>query len=336
LRYNSSSISKLLNKPCFEKLMVTDYETLIKRIAESCGLTAEEINTRVEAKKARLAGLISKEGAAQIVAAELGISFDKQNVKINEILPGMRRVTIVAKVISLSPIRSYEKNGRSGKVLNITLADETGNTRGVLWDTNHISLFEGGQITNGDVVEISNASLRGTEIHLTAFSDIKKSQSKIENAKTEITNNYNSAAVDKKIIDLKPMDRARMRAVIVQVFEPRTFEVCPECGSRPKPETIGFECEKHGKVTPERRALINAVLDDGTESVRAVFFSDNIIKLGLEKTASDFPEKRMEILGKEAYFTGMVRQNKVFNNTELVINAVEEVDLDKLIIELQQ
>lgn len=309
--------------------MVEGYENLIKRISEASKIDLEEINRRVEAKKAKLSGLISKEGAAQIVAAELGISFDKQTVKINQILPGMRRVGFTAKIISMFPVREYEKNGRSGKVLSMTLADETGNLRCVLWDTNHIALFETGEIKKGDVVEIANGSIRNSEIHLTAFSDIKKSETELSDVKTEIS------ITDKKISELRAMDKARLRGVIVQIFEPRFFEVCSECNARVRAES-DYNCEKHGKVTPAKKALLNVVLDDGTETIRTVFFSDQIEKLGLTKTLEDFGEKREVILGREAYFTGSVRQNKIFNNSEIIINGVEEVDLDKLIEQLEK
>ena len=52
-----------------------NYERILKVIAKSSGLTESEIEGKVEAKRSKLAGLISREGAAQVVAAELGISF---------------------------------------------------------------------------------------------------------------------------------------------------------------------------------------------------------------------------------------------------------------------
>lgn len=317
--------------------MAQDYNTIIERIAESSNTTIEEVSRRVEAKREKLSGLISREGAAQIVAAELGISFDKQDVKINQIIDGMRRISLKARIINAFPIRTYEKNGRSGKVLNIIIADETGNIKAVLWDINHISLFEGGQINSGDTIEISNGSLRNGEIHLTAFSEIKKSEKSLEGVKTEITNN-NVVVSNKKISELKTMDKARMRCVIVQAFEPRSFEVCPQCNGRIRKDDglSSGECEKHGKVLPQRRVLINVVLDDGTETIRAVFFSDSVTKLGLAADASDYGEKKEVILGREAYFTGNVRQNKVFGNQEIIITEVEEVEIGKLIEELEK
>ena len=53
-----------------------NYDKIIEKISKSSGLEKEEIERRIAAKRAKLAGLISKEGAAQVIAAELGISFD--------------------------------------------------------------------------------------------------------------------------------------------------------------------------------------------------------------------------------------------------------------------
>lgn len=58
--------------------MLQNYSQLVERIARSSGLSVEDIERRIEAKRAKLSGLISKEGAAQVVASELGISFDKE------------------------------------------------------------------------------------------------------------------------------------------------------------------------------------------------------------------------------------------------------------------
>ena len=58
--------------------MSDNYHQLVDFISKNSGLSNEDIERRIEAKQAKLAGLISKEGAAQVVAAELNINFDKQ------------------------------------------------------------------------------------------------------------------------------------------------------------------------------------------------------------------------------------------------------------------
>lgn len=304
--------------------MLPDYTKLVERIMKASGLEKEEIDRRVEAKRAKLSGLVSKEGAAQIVAAELGINFDKEKVKINELMQGMKKANFVGQIIQLFPVREFKTATRQGKVVNMVIADDTGNTKVVLWDTNHIQLIEQGKVKQDDIVEISNASIRNNEVHLTGFSDIKLSNEKVDNVKKE------REFAEKKLAEIKVGDSLKTRAVIVQAFEPRYFEVCPECKGRVNKDDESSICEKHGKILPVKRALLNIVLDDGTDNVRAVLFNEQI-----EKLVSLENFEREKILGKEAFFSGNIRQNKLFNNNELFISDIEEIEIEKLIKELE-
>jgi len=313
--------------------MIKDnYERIVKRIAESAGLTEDEIERRVEAKRAKLAGLISKEGAAQIIASELGISFDDEKLKIDELLPGMRKVRVVGQVIKLFPIKAFTtKKGEEGKVANFILADSTSNIKVVLWDTNHIGLIEAQEICEGKVIEIKGGSMRDNEIHLGSFSELKLSDEILDNVKKE------RIVKEKKIFEFRVSDNAKARAFIVQTFEPRFFYVCPECGKKVVSGSEGFSCAEHGKIEEKKRALINLVLDDGTETTRAVLFHEALIGLGI--TELENPEKllnqREDLLGKEMIFSGNVRINKFFNNPEFIVDKVEELNIDNLISELE-
>jgi len=307
-----------------------NYGKILDKISKSAGLEREEIERRVEAKRARLSGLISLEGAAQVVAAELGISFDNEKFKIDELLPGMRKVNVVGKVIAISPVRTFVRNDKEGKVVNLTIADETSNIKAVLWDTNHISLIEENKVVDGTIIEIANASMRDSEIHLGSFSEFKVSKEVIENAKTE------RIVKDKKIIDLRPMDNSSVRAFIVQVFEPRFFEVCPECNKKITKEEDSSKCAEHGVITPSKRALINIVLDDGTETIRTVLFHENIPKIGFDVENTNFLSQKENLIGKEMIFLGNARNNNYFNTTEFIVEDVQELDLDSLINSLEK
>jgi len=314
--------------------MIKDnYERIRKKIAESAGLTEDEIERRVEAKRSKLAGLISKEGAAQVVASELGISFDDGELKIDELLPGMRKVKVVGKVIKMFPIRTFTtKKGDASKVVNFFLADETSNIKVVLWDTNHISLIEKGQVLEGSVVEISSGSMRDNELHLGSFSEFKLSDKVFENVKTE------SIVKEKNIADFRVSDNVKTRAFIVQAFELKFFEVCPECKKKIIMENDSFKCNEHGKILPEKRALINLVLDDGTDTVRAVFFHEALSGLGLTELENSerVMNQKEDLLGKEMVFSGNVRMNKFFNTPEFIVDRTEVVNLDELIGRLEK
>ena len=78
-----------------------------------------------------------------------------------------------------------EKRWKENKVANMIVADETSNTKVVLWDTNHIELIEKGNIKEGIVIEIGNASTRDNEVHLGSFSEFKVSSEVLEDVKRE-------------------------------------------------------------------------------------------------------------------------------------------------------
>ena len=313
-------------------MVMDNYSRIIEKISKISNISIEEIERKIEAKRAKLSGLISKEGAAQVVAAELGISFDNERLKIEELLPGMRKVNVVGKVVNIYPARTFKtKTGDDGKVANMFLADETSNIKVVLWDTNAIALLEKGIIKEGSSVEISNGSMRDNEIHLGSFSELKITTQIIGEVKV------GKMFKEKKISELKTSDNAKIRAFVVQSFEPRFFYVCPSCKKKAVQEGEGFVCAEHGKVAAEKRALLNVILDDGTETIRTVAFQDNLASLGLTELedAEELIRQKENLLGKEMLFQGTVRSNKVFNTPEFIIEKAEEVNPDLLIKELE-
>ena len=297
-----------------------NYEKLLDKISKVSGLEKAEIERRVEAKRAKLSGLISKEGAAQVVTSELGISFDNEKMKIEELMSGMRKVNILGKIIKVFPARTFSKNGKEGKVANMTVADETSNIKVVLWDTNHIDMIEKGEIGEEKDIEINNASMRGNELHLGSFSELKPSKESLNDVKRE------KIFKEKEISEFKLADSLRTRAFVVQVFEPKEFNVCPECRKKITLEGEQYLCSEHGKISPEKRVLMNVVLDDGTETMRAVMFHDML---------KNFSYNKDDLLGKEMVFSGDVRLNKFFNNPEFIIEKAEEPDLDEILKKLE-
>ena len=302
-----------------------NYTSLLERIAHAAKLPVAEIERKVEAKRAKLSGLVSREGAAQIVAAELGINFEQERLRISELVQGMKRARVLCKVLEVSPVRTYAKNGKEGKVANLFVGDNSGTLKVVLWDTNHIGLVETGQVTKGSVLELSNGIVRNGELHLSSFADIKTSSEVLEGVMEQPSYHLT------KLKDIQPGQKIKARAFVVQVFEPRYFEVCSECGKRFSEEG----CQVHGKVQPAKRALLNLVLDDGSETMRAVFFSEQIKALGFIDdeifSLELFAQKRDTLLGTEKFFLGNLRQNTLYNTVELTVERVEDVVPEQLI-----
>jgi replication factor A1 len=306
-----------------------NYEQILKMMSESSSLPIEDIERKIEAKRAKLSGLISKEGAAQIIASELGINFEKQKMKISNLLPGMRKLNLVGKIIKMNRVVEYNKNGKSGKIGSFLLADDTSNVRVVLWDVNHIGLIENGVIKEGDVVEISNADIRNSEIHVGSFGDLKLSQVIIDKVNSQLV------VQKKNISDMQPNENVSSRAFVVQIFGPTFYNTCPECKKRVSETNT---CETHGIVVPKKNAILTLIVDDGTGSIRAVLFSDQLRKIASEaelENSETFMPKRVELLGKEIVIDGGVRKNKLTENLEIFVNDVKDVDLDKLLNELE-
>lgn len=292
---------------------MNNYTKLLERISRSANVKIEELESKIEAKRAKLSGLISREGAAQIVAAELGVVFENERLKISEILQGMKKVNTLGKIIRIFPVKEFNKNGREGKVASFIFGDETSNTRVVLWDTNQISLIENGELSEGDVIEISNASMRNGDIHLSSFSNIKKSSEKMDEVKTEKV--FSNMALK----DLKPGLSVINRSTIMQIFEPRYF---------------------NDKKSGDKRAVLNILLDDGTDTTRAVIFGDNITKIGFNEgeifSVEMFEKRKQDFIGEEMIFKGSTRINQFFNRVEFSIDDVEKPDVESLIKELEE
>ena len=158
---------------------------------------------------------------------------------------------------------------------------------------------------------------------------MKKSEEKVENVITK------KVYPGRKLAEVKVGDLIKNRAVIVQAFEPRYFEICPECRKR----VVEGECAVHGKVKGDKRALLNIVIDDGSESIRSVLFGESINTLGLTDeeifSVEKFSEKKLALLGEEKIFYGNIRSNQLYNVVEFNIESVENIEVDKLIKELQ-
>src|SRR3989338_10459132 len=117
--------------------MILGYETIINKIIEATSLPRNEIEARVEQKLKDLHDLISREGAAHIVANELNVKlFDNINktLKIGDLNASMSSINLVGRVLNVYEIKSFNNGKRSGRIGSLLIGDETGTTRVVIWD----------------------------------------------------------------------------------------------------------------------------------------------------------------------------------------------------------
>ena len=97
--------------------------------------------------------LIDEDAAALLIVDKLGRN--KQHILgIAELKPDMD-CTIFGKVERIYPPKTFERENKVGKVVNIDISDNTGKCRLVLWDED-VELVENGVIGVGSIVKVIN------------------------------------------------------------------------------------------------------------------------------------------------------------------------------------
>lgn len=304
---------------------------MINIIKEKAKISEDEINSRIEKKLKQLSGLISKEGAAHIIANELGIKlYDKYSGKlqIKNILNGMRDVETLGKVQQVFEVREFQTEKRSGKVGSFIIGDETGTIRVVTWGSQADNIKH---LSKDMIVKIKSGYVRDNngrkELHLNDRSRL------ILNPPGESVGDVKPFTITRKNIkQLAEHDQnIELLGTIVQVFEPRFFEICPECNKKPKQVEGNFVCDEHKSINPDYSYVLNLVLDDGTETIRAVFFRNQLENL-LSQTKDQvleyrsnpqkFEEARNDLLGKIIKVNGRAVKNTMFDRLEFITNRV--------------
>ena len=315
-------------------MMKIPYEEIILKINESTKMNSSEIEERVEKKMKQLSGLISKEGAAHIVANELGVKIFEQlsgKLQVKNIIKGMRDVETIGKVVQVYEIREFTTENRAGKVASMIIGDETATIRVVMWGAQADISANLGQ---NDVVKIIGGYTRENngrlELHLNDRSQL------IVNPKGETVKEVamqSRQGTRKSIKDLNETDNeAELLGTIVQAFDIRFYEVCPKCSKRARPSVDLFVCAEHGNVIPAYSYVLNAVLDDGTETIRCVFFRNQVERLlgktpeqllNFRNNPAEFEALKNGLLGTIAKLNGRPNKNSMFNRLEYVVNSVD-------------
>ncbi|MBN2420815.1 hypothetical protein JXB27_00890 [Candidatus Woesearchaeota archaeon] len=311
------------------------YEEVAAKIMKDAGISENELNEKIEEKMQQLSGLISKDGAAHIIANELGVKIIEQfsgKVSVNKAFPGMHSISLLVKVQKVFDERTFDKGNRKGKVRSFTAGDETGTTRIVAWN----DLVDKIQtLKEGDIVQIDDAYVKENngqkEVHLNDKSKIEINPPGESVGEVKITQIQRNR---KKIEALQDNEaNVEILGTIVQTFEPRFFEVCPFCNKRAR-NVQGegeFVCEEHGKVTPKYSFVLNAIIDDGTGTIRAVFFKNQATNLtgkteeelvSMKESTEKVEQLKTDLLGEIVKVIGKVNKNTMFNRLEFVSQLV--------------
>jgi len=305
------------------------YEQVIEKIKSNSDLSSSDIDLKIKQKMDQLSGLISKEGAAHIIANELGVQLYDQfsgRLQIKNILPGLRDVEVLGKVTKRYEVKAFKVGEREGKMGSFVIGDETGTIRVVMWGNIAEKLNE---IKEGDIIKINAAYSKENngykELHMNERSELEINP---EGEKVEVKI-LEKKQERKKINELKQGDNIELLGTIVDMFDPKFFEMCSECNKRAKNEG---KCALHPAAPINYSYVLNAFLDDGTDNIRIVLFKEQVEKflsksneemLKIKDDLESFAEKKKDMLGTIVKLCGRVVNNQMFERLEFIVNQVD-------------
>jgi replication factor A1 len=300
---------------------------IIEKIKAEKGMSVDEINKLVSKKMTELAGLVSADGAAHIVANELGVSVfseEPQELKIKDISSYMKHIKVSGKIIAIFDLVEFKKDSNPGKVRNAIIGDETGRLKVSFW---HHATEPLEKTKPGDILRLSNVASKENNgaIELTVSTP---DAIEINPSGVSIEKIAEMQSPKKKIVEIQNDSAVTLTGVIVQSFKPNFYPVCPEC----RKKITNNECQVHGAQTPAVGFVLNVVLDDGTDTIRCVFFNDSATKLTkksmddfstIKDSDADLEVLRKQLIGTLVTLSGSVRTNLVMNQKELIVSSIE-------------
>ncbi len=238
-----------------------ELEEIVKKIAKESDMKNDEIEERIREKQRELGGLVTSEGAAHIIANEIGINLFEgtprvSELKIENIIPGMSNVDVVGRIERIFPLREFEKkDGSKGKVASLILRDDTGTIRAVFWGKDTKSI-EDGTIKTGDILRLrggyTKENINGEpEVHVGTRTRIIPNPGDISRDEFPIQEN----GWKKTISELgSEMTRVDVLCKVLRIYEVREFD------------------RKDGS----RGRVVNLVVADGTGRTRLVLWDDDV------------------------------------------------------------
>lgn len=319
-------------------------EKVIEKIREITGKSREEILEEIKEKEKEFFGLVSFEGAAKLVARDYGLNLEDFTIftPLGELVEGMKNVSLKARIVRIFPPKEFErKDGSKGRISIVILGDNSGFARLILWDK-QTEIIENKEIQEGDVIRIYGARTRenifgGIDIILSKFSSIEEIKDEEIPPLEELSKRFSETKSYEKI-KIKDAREGffEIKGTIVHVYRTKNiFYSCPKCFSSVAENNGKFVCEIHGEVKPIKALVIAAEIDDGTSTIRCVFFRDvaeNVLGIKSEefdKMENEEKEKLLKekLIGKMVIVKGRIKRNKIFGNLEIIANEAQDLNI---------
>ncbi|MHA1973786.1 MAG: OB-fold nucleic acid binding domain-containing protein [Candidatus Hodarchaeales archaeon] len=294
---------------------------------------------------------------------------------IKEIKSQKGLVSVHGIITEFSEVREFNRSdGTTGKVTSIKIQDSTGQLRVVAWDKN-TEKFEKMKEKNLKYVKIFFGRVRvqneEPEIHLISQSLIRPSSripSALRNIEISTVEETREGKDSKKsqpdfnykkneLVELDETSDGVLIEVVgklVKLFQNAPYYwSCSECKKKVTEESGNWVCVQHGKVEPQIRMRLAGIFDDGTSTIRTVFFgtsaeilsgiSSKGLRAMIDKGLSD--DQILETIQREAEGRTVLIQGRVQVRTqeiqgesilqqELFVNRIYKPEPLKLVDEL--
>ncbi len=284
-------------------MAVLTKERIVERIRKETSMSLTEIEERIKELSKRHG--ISDHAAAAMLADELGVSLEEAPslMHISDLIPGMRGINIVGRILRKYPLREYQKrDGSRGQVASLLIYDSTGKARIVLWDAQATKYY--GELKVGDVIKVIDATVREgrtelPELHVNFRSRIivNPEDPRVEEIPPiDSVRTYNYQRI--RIADLMGGERfVEVRGTIAKLYRVTVYDACPQCRKKVDYDvaTDSWICVEHGTVDPIKITIVDFGIDDSSGYIRVTLFGDDAAEF-IGRDPEEISEKLKEFV----------------------------------------
>jgi replication factor A1 len=305
--------------------------------------------------------VIQRELDEKIDAVPIETSFSAEPVgmkTISELTMDMKDVDIEGKVVSVYEVRTFDRDGKEGRVQNVVIADETGRIRVTFWNDDVDKIKD---LKEEDILRIIHGYCKegyqgGVEYQVGFKAEIEINPKKSKLKSLDISDfaenpprQYGRVMIG-DITDETEGQSVEVSGIVVKVpqFSP-VYLSCPNpnCMKKVQEEDGKYLCPNCGEVKKaEPRMLYKVTLDDGSGTIRVTLFGQAGEKL-LQMTAAEaqkmieksedpkapFDENSDKMLGRYVVVNGRV--TKFRDSLDISAAGLDFVDPEKEILRMK-
>ncbi|MEM3737229.1 MAG: OB-fold nucleic acid binding domain-containing protein [Candidatus Bathyarchaeia archaeon] len=266
-----------------------------KILAYRQDLSREQLLELVRKKKEETRHLLNDEGAAFLVASDLGVPLLggslKTNLQIKDVIPSLNDVTVSGRILAVYPVVEFTRpDGSRGKVRRLTICDRTATLDVLLWNEKAYDSIVG-ELKVNRIVRFahgySRVSITGeTELHIGSRGELTLSPpDEADSMYPRLDDLFERIAQ----LDSRK-DVVNISGVVERIYPVKTFE---------KQEEVG--------------RVVKATMRDGSGRVNIVAWNDDVELVECLK-----PGEEIQIL------KGKVRRN-ITGEIEVHINRKSQI-----------